>query len=76
MDRVRIALLMYAAGAIAGLVLTDARPAARIALAALWPVGPLAFVVTIVGLFAAALVIFPLFGAGVVLAAAAWWAFG
>jgi hypothetical protein len=74
---VQLALLIYAAGVAAGLVFTDARPAGRLALALLWPIGPLAFVVTITTLLLAALVIFPVVG-GLVAAGAvgAWWALG
>ena len=39
--------LIYVAGVLWGLVATDARPAARVGLALLWPFGPLAFVVTV-----------------------------
>lgn len=70
----RVALLIYAVGVIAGLILTDARPLARLVLALAWPIGPLAFVVVVGGLLVAALYLFPVFGAvvaaGVV---AAWW---
>ena len=70
-----LALLIYAAGVAAGLVLTDARPAGRIALAVAWPIGPLAFVVTITVLLLSALVIFPVVGALVAAGAVgAWWA--
>ena len=69
----RVVLLIYALGVIAGLVLTDASPPARIGLALAWPIGPLAFAVVIAGLLIAALYIFPLFGAAVAVGAAAWW---
>jgi hypothetical protein len=65
-----VAWAVYLAGVVTGLWMVDGRPAARIALALLWPLGPLAFVVTVTGLFLAALVAFPLFG-GLVAAAAA-----
>ena len=53
----------------------DARPAARLGLALLWPIGPLAFVVTITILLAASLIAFPLFGLAALAAAGAmWWA--
>jgi hypothetical protein len=68
------AWMIYAAGVLAGLVLTDGRPATRIALALLWPVGPAAFLVTVTILVLAAMVAFPAFGALVTLGAgAAWW---
>ena len=72
----RVALLIYAVGVIAGLVLTDARPPARVALALAWPIGPLAFVTVVTGLLVAALYIFPVFGALVAVGSlAAWWLF-
>jgi len=72
---VRAVLLIYVLGVAAGLVFTDARPPARIALALAWPLGPLAFVLVIALLLVAALYIFPVFGAVVVaLGVAAWWA--
>ncbi|MGE0444977.1 MAG: hypothetical protein AB7P99_07085 [Vicinamibacterales bacterium] len=40
-------LWIYLAGIIVGLLMTDARPPTRIALALLWPLGPIAFVVTV-----------------------------
>jgi hypothetical protein len=40
-------LAIYAAGVVIGLLATDASPLTRIALAVLWPLGPLAFAVTI-----------------------------
>jgi hypothetical protein len=74
---VRVALLIYALGAIVGLVRTDARPLARVGLALAWPVGPLAFVLVVSGLLLAALYIFPIFGAVVALGiAAGWWFLG
>jgi hypothetical protein len=71
---VRIVLLVYVLGAIAGVVLTDAKPLARIGLALAWPIGPLAFVTVVASLLLAALYIFPLFGVVVGLGiAAGWW---
>ena len=70
----RVVLLIYALGVIAGVVFTDARPLARVGLALAWPIGPLAFAVVVSGLLVAALYIFPLFGAVVAVGAAAWWA--
>jgi len=40
-------LILYIGGVVVGLFSTDARPAARLGLALLWPVAPLAFVATI-----------------------------
>jgi len=49
----REALIVYAAGALVGLWRTDGPAASRAALALLWPIGPLAGVVTIAGLIVA-----------------------
>jgi len=71
---VRVALLIYAVGAVVGLVFTDARPLARLGLALAWPIGPATFLVVVSGLLLAALYIFPLFGAVVAAGiAAGWW---
>ena len=66
---------IYAAGALVAFWRTDASWPTRFALAALWPVGPLAFLVVVAILAGASLIAFPLVagliaGAG---AAAAWW---
>lgn len=53
-----IVLAVYVAGVIVGLWRTDAAWPTRLILAALWPIGPLAFVVTIVVLVAAAPIAF------------------
>lgn len=68
------ALAIYAIGVAAGLVLTDASPLARVAIALLWPLGAAAFVVTIATLLVAAMLVFPVFGVAVLVAAAAAWA--
>jgi hypothetical protein len=60
---VRVAILIYVAGVVVGLIFTDARPLTRAALALAWPIGPLAFVTVITGLLLASLYIFPVFGA-------------
>jgi hypothetical protein len=64
---------VYLAGVLVGLWLGDSRPPVRVGLALLWPLGPIAFVVTIAGLLLASLIAFPLVGviAGV-LAAIVW----
>ena len=65
----------YVAGILWGLLMIDARPVARLGLAVLWPLGPLAFLGTVALLLAASLVAAPAFAAGVLLAAtAALWA--
>jgi hypothetical protein len=63
----------YGAGVLIGLVFGDARPAIRIGLALLWPLGPGAFVVTLLILVAAAMIAFPAVAALAALAAAAVW---
>ena len=71
-----LCLVVYVAGVVWGLVAIDARPAARVGLALVWPIGPLAFVVVVTILLAASLIAYPAFGAAVLIAAgAAWWAF-
>ena len=62
---------VYAAGVLVGLVRIDARVPTRVALALLWPIGPVAFAITISILLLASLVAFPVFGAIVLAAAAA-----
>lgn len=66
-------LAIYAIGVIAGLLLTDARPPARIAIALAWPLGVAAFLVTIAILFVAAMLVFPVFGAAVLAVAVLGW---
>ena len=69
-----LGLAVYVAGVAWGLSTIDARPAARVGLALLWPLGPLAFVITITILIGASLIAYPVFGAAVLLGAAAvWW---
>jgi hypothetical protein len=62
-------------GALIALWRTDAHWPTRIALAALWPLGPLAFVITVGILLAASLIAFPLVAGGIAIigAFAAWW---
>ena len=66
---------IYLAGALIALWRTDARWPTRVALAALWPLGPLAFVITVAILVAASLIAFPLIAGGMTLAGALaiWW---
>jgi len=45
-------------GVLVGLWRTDGPPATRLMMALLWPIGPLAFLVTISGLVVAALIAF------------------
>ena len=60
--------IVYVAGVVVGLVCGDAHPAPRLMLALLWPVGLVAFVVTLGVLCVASLIAFPLV-AGALLAA-------
>jgi hypothetical protein len=69
---VRVAILIYVLGVVAGLIFTDARPLARAGLALAWPVAPLAFVAVVSLLLVAALYIFPVFGAVVAAGIGAW----
>jgi hypothetical protein len=47
MDAAAMLAGVYAAGVVVGLFATDARPLTRIGLAVLWPIGPVAFVLTV-----------------------------
>jgi hypothetical protein len=69
---VNVALLIYGIGVAIGLLLTDARPLGRVGLALLWPLGPLAFVLTLSLLLAASLIAFPIVGAIVAAVLLAW----
>lgn len=73
----RVVLALYLAGVAIALWRTDASWPIRAALAVLWPLGPAAFIVTVLILLAASTIAFPLIGA---LAAAgaliAWWTYG
>ena len=62
---------LYAAGVLIGLLGIDARWPTRVALALLWPLGPLAFVVTISILLVASLIAFPIVGVIVLVTALA-----
>jgi predicted branched-subunit amino acid permease len=50
---VRAILTFYFIGVMIGFWRTDEKPLKRLALAVLWPIGPLAFVVTVAVLIAA-----------------------
>jgi hypothetical protein len=65
---------IYVAGIVWYVFVSDARPVERLALAVLWPVGPLALVVTLVVLLVASVVAYPLVMAAVLgTAAVRWW---
>ena len=67
-----LVLAVYIAGAIVGLLRTDARWPARVGLALAWPIGPLAFLVTSTLLIVAATIAFPVVGAIAVAALIGW----
>ena len=69
-----MAVGVYVAGVLCGLLVTDARPVERLTLALLWPLGPLAFAVTVTLLLIALPVAFPKVGIPLWLAGGlAWW---
>jgi hypothetical protein len=71
----QLGCVAYVAGIVWGFLMTDARSAARVDLALLWPIGPLAFIGTVTILLAVSLVAAPAFGAAVLLASTGvWWA--
>jgi hypothetical protein len=72
---VTAALVLYAAGVVLALWRTDADWPVRLTLAILWPIGPLAFVLTVALLLAASVVAFPSLAVGVAAIAALvlWW---
>jgi hypothetical protein len=77
MPRVEPILLVYVAGVIVGVWRVDAPPLARVAVAATWPLGLVAAVVTTVVLLLSAGMLFPLVGAGMGAAlVAGWWLAG
>jgi hypothetical protein len=57
-ERVRALLTIYLMGVLVGLWRTDGSPATKLTMALLWPIGPLAFLVTISGLVVAAAIAF------------------
>ena len=66
---------VYAAGALVALWRTDASWPTRLTLAILWPIGPLAFLVTVAILLGASLIAFPVVAGivAVLVAAGVWW---
>lgn len=67
-------LLVYLAGALWGLLRSDASPVTRAVLALSWPIGPIAFAVVIAILLASMPIAFPVVGTSILTAAgAAWW---
>jgi hypothetical protein len=69
-----IVAAFYFGGLVLGLLFTDGPFGSRLALALLWPLGPLAFLLTVSALTVAALIAFPIAGAIVAAAGAlGWW---
>ena len=65
---------VYLVGVIVGIVATEGGAATRLLLGLLWPLGPLAFLITVTGLLLVAAVAFPLFGVSLAaVLAMAWW---
>jgi hypothetical protein len=65
---------VYLIGVVVGVFATQGGPGTRLLLAVLWPLGPLAFVITVTGLLVVGAIVFPVFG--VILAAivaVVWW---
>ncbi len=65
---------IYVVGVLVGLIATQGGAATRLGLALLWPLGPLAFILTVAGLLVVAAIAFPMFGVVLVAGiAAGWW---
>jgi hypothetical protein len=74
MPCVKFAVLAYLAGVLVGVWRVDGSPLMRVAVAAAWPLGVAAAVVTANLLWLSAAVLFPWFGMGMLAAAVAvWW---
>lgn len=69
----KLAAIVYLVGVVAGLMCGDAHLTHRAALALLWPLGLVAFVVTLGVLLVAALIAFPLFAAALLAASVVLW---
>jgi hypothetical protein len=64
---------IYVVGVLLGLTATQGGAATRLGLALLWPLGPLAFLITVAGLLVVAAIAFPMFGVMLAAAVAAGW---
>ena len=65
---------LYLVGVIVGLLATQGGMGTRLGLALLWPLGPLAFIITVAGLLVVASIAFPWFGGILAVAiGAGWW---
>jgi hypothetical protein len=65
---------IYVAGVVVGLILVDAKTLGKLGLALLWPLGPLAFVVTLAALSVTALIAYPPLAVVAALLGGLWWA--
>ena len=65
-----IAATIYSAGFVLAFIKTDAKLLAKLGLALAWPLGPLAFIVTLSILFVVFIVAFPLVGVAVIVTSA------
>jgi len=74
---VRVVMGVYLAGVAVALWRTDAAWPTRTTVALLWPLGPAAFLITVLGLLASSLIAFPVTGALIAAGALllAWWVF-
>jgi hypothetical protein len=52
--------VVYLAGIVWCILVSDARPAERVTLALLWPLGPFALIVTVITLLVASAIAYPL----------------
>lgn len=69
-----ICAVVYVAGVLIALALSDARPLERFALAALWPLGPIAFALTLIVLLLASAIAYPIVGVPLLVAIGlVWW---
>jgi len=65
---------VYLVGVVVGLMATQGGAGTRLLLAVLWPLGPLAFLITVTGLLIVAAIAFPVFGVALAATVAAgWW---
>lgn len=65
-----IAATIYSAGFVLAFIKTDAKLLAKFGLALAWPLGPLAFIVTLSILFVVLIVAFPLVGVAIIVTSA------
>ncbi len=65
--------IVYVVGVALGLMCADARPVHRFLLALLWPLGPVAFAITLGVLCVASLIAFPLVAGTLLIASVVLW---